>query len=225
MRILPNNIAVLDGPDQLSRWVEESGRLCHDDGVALHYLPHIKPGDVVIDAGAAIGDHTIAYLERVGPSGVVHAFEANPLMLECLQHNCPRARIHPVALASKSGSAWIDFDPSNVGAGAIFRIADIPDLGSGMIVKTLALDQLKLDRVDFIKMDIEGSESAAIVGGFNTIIKCRPKMIVEVYDSHLKRLNSSALELEKLIRSLGYTITPIMGDPKEGRYEALCLPE
>src|SRR5678816_307417 len=60
MKILANNIAILDEPDQLCRWVEESGKLCHDASVPAHYLPHINVGDVVIDVGAAIGDHTIA---------------------------------------------------------------------------------------------------------------------------------------------------------------------
>lgn len=223
MRIVGNNIAVLDGPDQLSRWVEESGRLCHDDGVAMHYLPHIKPGDVVIDAGAAIGDHTIAYAQATGNPANVHAFECNPYMVECLRHNCPGVHVYPFAL-----SVWVGMLPfcqdkdGNYGAGYISYPENSSEHKS---VIGLPLDSLYLDRVDFIKLDIEGFEFRALLGGRDTIRRCRPKMIVEIYDAHLKRAGFSSVELEKLITSYGYTITPIMGDPKEGRYEALCIPE
>ena len=58
MKIVHDNIAVLDmgSQDLLSSWIMECGKLCHDDGVAIHYLPHITPGRVVVDAGAALGD-------------------------------------------------------------------------------------------------------------------------------------------------------------------------
>lgn len=225
MRIVGNNIAVLDYPDQLSAWVESSGRLCQDDGVAFHYLPHIKPGDVVIDAGAAIGDHTIAYLERVGENGWVHAFEANPLMFECLRHNIthPNATLYQVALSSAKQMAWLGYEKINVGAGFVSSA----DAGCEMVVGVQAsdLDSLRLPRVDFIKMDIEGSEFDAITGARETISRCKPKMIIEVCHHQLSRLGHSSAEFEELIKSIGYTITPIMGDRGELRYEALCIPE
>lgn len=221
MRILPNNVAILDEPDQLCRWVEEAGRLCHDDGVAIYYLPHIKPGDVVIDAGAAIGDHTIAYANATGNPANVHAFECNPKMLECLRHNCPGVHVYPFALANDvKWMCFLENDQGNAGASYVDR----NDISSDDIVPAITLDCLHLPRVDFIKWDIEGSEVTAIRGAVSTIKRFRPKMIVEIYDAHLKRAGSSSREIEGILEGLGYYVKPIIGDPDEGRYEALCLP-
>lgn len=224
MRILPNNIAILDEPDQLCRWVEEAGRLCHDDGVTLHYLPQIKPGDVVIDAGAAIGDHTIAYAQATGNPANIHAFECNPKMLECLRHNCPGVHIYPFALSDRSG--YGHFNPIEGNAGAGFCSGKgLPVYNGSISITEIALDDLKLEKVDFIKWDIEGFEYRAISGAANTLKRCRPRMIVEVYEAHLNRCGTSSLYLTNLITCLGYNVSILMGDPDEGRYEALCLPK
>ncbi len=81
------SIAVIEFDSHISSWVEEAGRLCHDSMVHESILPLIKEGDWVVDAGAYIGDHTIAYAEKVGSRGRVIAFEINPPALECLKHN------------------------------------------------------------------------------------------------------------------------------------------
>jgi FkbM family methyltransferase len=219
MRIIPGNIAILDAPDQLCAWVEEAGALCHDGGVAKYYLPHINPGDAVIDAGAAIGDHTIAYMEKVGASGVVHAFECNSDMLECLIHNCPLAMIYPVALSDKDGTLGFTEEPGN--AGANFTTQYLTETK----VPCRTLDSYSLPRVDFIKWDIEGSEVRALNGARETIARCRPRMIVEFNELALNRQGATCSELESLIVSLGYSVECIMGTREEGRYEGLCLPK
>ena len=222
MKILPNGIAILDQPDQLCQWVEESGKLCHDDALALHYLPHIKPGDVVIDAGAAIGDHAIAYAHATGNPANVHAFECNPKMVECLRHNCPGVHVYPFALTHVVGLISLSEIEENFGASFI---SSYTYQSGTVMVPSVSLDCLRFPKVDFIKWDIEGSETEAVRGSIDTIRRCRPKMIVEIYDAHLKRAGSSATELEKLIVSLGYNVSVLMGNPYEGRYEALCLPK
>jgi FkbM family methyltransferase len=219
MRFVGDNIAVLDNPnDQLSRWIEESRTLCHDGGVALHYLPHIDSGDVVVDAGAALGDHTVAYVHKTGNPALVHAFECNARMLECLSHNCPRVQIYPYALADKAGFAYITPNLENVGAGYV------GETGTEMVA-TITLDSVGLEKCDFIKWDIEGYETRAINGAKETILRCRPKMIVEISDSHQKRAGSSMSELEALIGSLGYSIDVLIGNREDGQYEALCIPK
>ena len=217
MRILPNNIAILDEPDQLCAWVEESGKLCHDGSVAEHYLTHIKAGDVAIDAGAAIGDHTIAYLSK---TGIVHAFECDPKMLECLRHNCPMASIYPFALHDRHGSLFQHAGSEGGAGGNYLSISAVSETS----LPCVRLDDFRFPKVDFIKWDIEGSEVSAIKGAKNTIQRCKPVMIVEVHDGHLKRAGYSMEFLENLIKSLGYSITVMLGDRSERRYEALCLP-
>lgn len=56
---------VLADDTHLSKWVEEHGRLDHDEAIAS-IVEHIPQGGVVVDAGASLGDHTIAYARKVG---------------------------------------------------------------------------------------------------------------------------------------------------------------
>lgn len=218
MKILPFNIAILDEPDQLCGWVEEARKLCHDASVGVHYLPHINTGDVVVDAGAAIGDHTIAYMEKAGASNV-HAFEVNPKMVECLRHNCPGAHIYPFALSNYVGSIFFHADrEGNAGKGYV------SSEHQSSVGYCITLDSLNLPRVDFIKWDIEGFEHRAIAGAEKTIKRCRPKMMVEIHQEFLQRAGSSMLELECFIQSLGYRISTAIGNRSEGRYEAICIP-
>ena len=86
IKVLPNDIWVLHG-DQISQWVEQEGRLDHDQNLLPTILAHIKPGDTVVDAGAFIGDHTVAYSKAVEEEGWVIAFEPNPVARKCLRHN------------------------------------------------------------------------------------------------------------------------------------------
>lgn len=217
MTILPFGVAVLDEPDQLCDWVRESGKLCHDEGVEKHYLPFINPGDVVIDAGAAIGDHTIAYMEKCGVPANVHAFECNPKMVECLRHNCQGAQIYPFALGCTFGTVKFNEWPGNLGASHIHRY-------DGNDVPCIPLDSLMLPRVDFIKLDVEGWEVQSIFGARETIMRCRPRMIVEFNGPFLERSEYSVDYLERTIRDCGYTVEILMGSREEGRYEGLCLP-
>src|SRR5687767_9160852 len=91
MKILPNGIAVLEKDSHISKWCESEKRLDHDQNLLPVILSYVKKGDWVVDAGAFIGDHTRAYLDRVGATGVVVALEPNPEAFECLKHNCPDA--------------------------------------------------------------------------------------------------------------------------------------
>ena len=71
MKITKEGIAILENDTHISKWVEESGKLDHDQNDIPLILKYINEGDTVVDCGAFIGDHTIAYLNRrsVNPEG------------------------------------------------------------------------------------------------------------------------------------------------------------
>lgn len=229
MRILANGIAVLDQRDQLCEWIEEAGKLCHDDGVALHYLPHITPGKVVVDGGAALGDHTIAYMEKAGDPSLVHAFEPGPEMVECLRHNCPGAKIFPVALSDRHEALWFHREGkstigpfTNVGASHLSSTDQ-----SDVLVAAMPLDSFKLSDVGFIKLDVEGYELFALKGAVETIQRCRPVMMVEMNPLLLFRYGVRPSRLYELLDQLGYSWTVAMGDAtiEDSGLELLCRPK
>lgn len=200
MKTLPNGLRVLEGDSHLSRWVEEQGILAIAGDVALrHNLGCIKLGDVVIDGGAALGDHTSAYLDKVGPTGKVYAFEPNPAYFECLTINCPGAACHQVALWSKSMDLAMDFPKEgNIGAAYVTRSA-------GTAVSAVALDDLSLERCDFLKLDIEGAELMALKGATGTIDEYRPTIQCEINPPLMEALGYKPSELENWLATMGYT--------------------
>lgn len=215
MKILPNNIAVIEHDTHISLWVEQAGRLDHDQYALPIILEHIRPGDWVIDAGAFIGDHTRAYLDRVGPKGHVFAFEINPEALECLRHNCAGAIIARVGLSDRE--SYIGYaSSSNAGAGHV--------LEKRGEIRLIPLDKLQFPRCDFIKLDIEGCEVEALRGASTMIQRFNPKMWIEVNEGALARRGHTPEDLIELVKSFGYSITAY---PPEGKaqYDILCIPQ
>jgi FkbM family methyltransferase len=144
-----------------------------------------EPGDWAIDGGACFGDTALAFALAVGDAGKVFSFEAMPAHLEVISENI---RLNPVpsnriavfdrALADQSGRT-LHF--LSLGAGS--RPSD-----AGTIeVTSVAIDDFvrehDLPRLDFIKMDIEGGETAALRGAAEAIRRYKPKLAISVYHS------------------------------------------
>jgi len=215
MKILSNGIAVIEGDTHISAWVASEGRLDHDQYSLPIILEHIKEGDWVVDGGAFIGDHTIAYLKSVGDSGRVFAFEPNLEAFECLEHNCNSAVCYPYGLGSIREKKNF-FKNKNVGA------SSVSDIGGDEIVVT-SLDSYDLPRLDFLKLDVEGYELKALQGAEETIATHRPKMWIEINRGALGRQGASGKDIFAFLTDYDYDIEPY---PEEGgdQYDILCLP-
>lgn len=216
MKILPSNIAVLEKDSHISRWVEETGKLDHDEYSLPIILKYIKDGDYVVDAGAFIGDHTIAYVKAVGSTGRVYAFEPNLSAYECLVYNCPSAITVKAGLSDKPSTQFFSV-ADNVGSS---RITDSGD----RTVFVVALDSYELPRLNFFKLDVEGFEVSALKGAKKTIAKHRPVMWVEVNEYALQQRGESPFSLITYLKTqLGYEIESF--PPEEGlQYDLLCKP-
>jgi FkbM family methyltransferase len=128
----------------------------------------LRPGDTFVDVGANIGYFTLLGARLVGPTGRVHAVEANPRTFALLQHNlalngCSNASAHGVAVGEAAGTARI-VSREDGNAGADFAVFDGSD-GAGTRIDVVRLDALVRDpRVRLIKIDIEGAEAKALRG-------------------------------------------------------------
>lgn len=220
MKITPFGVAVIDGDSHLSRWIEENGKLDVDGTAHELAARFIKPGDVVVDAGACLGDHTIVYLNAVGPAGQVHAFEPNPPAFECLSRNCPKAVLHNLGLGRCESTGTMDMqDHHNVGA-AILR--NWPGE-----IRVTALDSFQLMRLNFLKLDVEGMEFEALCGAIETLARCRPVIMSEVNRPLLAQFGCSAEKLFDFMDRLRYRVEP--RDPNYGlndsHTEVLFIPK
>ena len=216
---LPNGLWVLED-DQISQWVEESGRLDHDQNLLPSILKHIRPGDTVVDAGAFIGDHTVAYFKAVGDMGMVHAFEPNAITFECLVHNVsPDVICHWNALGDTIGKVPISGNNGNSGGCYIGEHMKVCD------ARMVPLDKFRI-APDFIKIDVEGSELKLLKGAERTIMKCRPKMVIEINLEALKRQGATPGDIFKWLDEHGYDRTVIQENCSfvSPLYDILCLP-
>jgi FkbM family methyltransferase len=153
---------------------------------AHYYLAHgtlINAGDVVIDCGCCEGFFVFQALEA-GAAKVI-GIEPNPDMVRCLEKTFAeeiksgRVVIEPAALGAFRGQAFFSFD---VGYPAAGQVGGSP-AGQPVTVETLAAvcKKLKLKRVDFVKMDIEGSEIQAVEGAMPIFSKFQPKLAITTY--------------------------------------------
>lgn len=219
---LVNGIAVIDGDECISKWVEETGRLDHDLSLVPRIVKYIKPGDTAIDIGAFIGDHTIAYANKVGNDGKVIAFEPNPEAFECLEHNLSKfsnVELRKEALSDKSGKVSITKVPTNAGMTYV-------DKKKGKI-KCITLDSLNLEKVDFIKIDAEGFEHNILKGAEQTIRKYKPTMVIEIVNDYLLKNGTSNNDVYIWLMEMGYRYQNIY--PEQSLYETqldlLCIPK
>ena len=163
-----------------------------------------KPGDVVIDGGACWGDTALYFAERVGPSGHVHAFEFSPASLEVMRGNfalnpslAERINIAAEALWDQSGETIPFGEMGQLTSLAMPR----GDANSGE-VRTTTLDEWSrragVDRVDFIKLDVEGAELRVLKGAEGTLRRDRPTLAVCVYHD-----DADLVDIPEYLDSLG----------------------
>jgi FkbM family methyltransferase len=184
------------------------------------YRRLVRPGDTVLDIGANIGAHTLRLAQAVGANGRVVAFEPtdyaftklarnvalNPELsgrIRCLQYLLG-ATDAPDAPTAPLYSSW----PLKAEAG-------LHHLHQGRLMSTegastRSLDSacraLGLDRVDCIKLDIDGAECAMLKGAGEVLSRWRPTIVMELAPYVLQECASSLEELVDLLRSHGYTL-------------------
>lgn len=208
---------VLTNDTHISRWIEEHGRLDFDTHFLQEICKFIKGGDVVVDCGAFVGDHTLAYANMTsGAPGEVWAFEPNPVVFECLKRNMlkfPHVHCLRAGLSDVKGSAAMSEDPNLGGSYMIEQ-----DKGG---VPTIRLDDLGLDRLALFKIDAEGFEPRVLMGARETLARCRPVIVMEVNEGALERQGWTGERLKSLVRELGYTIS---GEHHGLQYDVICHP-
>jgi FkbM family methyltransferase len=163
-----------------------------------------KPNTSLIEVGANIGTHTMALSKLVGEHGRVYAFEPQRIVFQTLCANMALNSItnveaFQVAVSDEDGSLLIpdfNYDKENNFGGI-----SLDKFTQGRKVPKVRLDDfLELDRLDFIKIDVEGMEQEVIEGAAVMIEKFKPILYVEN-----DRVEKSKALL-KCIKSMGYVI-------------------
>ncbi len=147
----------------------------------------VRAGDIVLDCGANIGVYTRVAL-AAGAKKVV-AIEIAPENLECLRRNfvdevaAGRVIIYPKGVWDKDDIITLTVDPQNSAADTVVMTPENAQKGPQVPLTTIdkIVAELKLERVDYVKMDIEGAEQNALRGARGTIAKFHPRMALSAY--------------------------------------------
>jgi len=162
---------------------------------------YFHPGSIMLDVGSNIGNHTIYAAKFLDPRRIL-CVEPNPEAIGILRINVDLNHIHEqvdlrylgLGLSDGPGTAVIGRTiPMNLGGAALAPQAGGP-------IRLVTGDELLWgQRIDFIKIDVEGMELAVLKGLERTIADCRPNIFVEVDNAH-------APAFRALVDRLGYLV-------------------
>jgi len=144
--------------------------------------------DVLVDGGAYDGDTVRAFFGHLGaPCRQVHAFELDPANFAALRDGfaeTPQVQCHAAGLWSHADT--VRFSATGAMGSRI-------DADGTVVLPVVALDDLGLGEVTFVKLDIEGAEGPALEGMRRTIEGYRPKLAISAYHKSDDLLRLSAL--------------------------------
>jgi FkbM family methyltransferase len=179
----------------------------------------VGPGDVVLDIGAGIGTEVLVFSSMVGHSGEVVAVEAHPATFATLERLCQLNRVGNVELIQ---AAVMDSDrPVTISDLPAERSIENRIVADGIEVPAVTIRHLvckfKLDRIDFLKMNIEGAEVAALRGARdvlpivrNAAIGCHDFLADETGDESFRTKEA----VHALLVEAGFNVTGRDEDPR-----------
>lgn len=152
----------------------------------------LRPGDIVLDIGANIGAHTLPFARLVGKDGRVYAFEPTQYAFEKLRRNvnanpAMSSRIETVhamlvsadrkPVAPQIYSSWPLRNEEGLHKqhrGKLMSTAD-----AAAITLDEFVDRGGLNRIDFVKLDVDGNEAGVLAGAADTLRRFRPRVLME----------------------------------------------
>lgn len=160
----------------------------------LDYLrDNFNKHDLIIDAGANIGNHTVYFLNFLKSNGII-AFEPWEENFNLLRKNAKSGNVIflPYALSNKSG--FLNFSPNRQNAGA----GEINPEGNERVYAVTLDEALQFveNKVTLLKIDVEWHEPQLIEGAIETIEMDHPLILIE----------DSALSYHEILEPLGYKL-------------------
>jgi FkbM family methyltransferase len=184
----------------------------------------VKEGDTVIDIGANIGYFTVLLANIVGNGGKVYAFEPDPRNTKLLKRTIERNGWKNVFLVNNAVSNMVGeltlYQTHSHAGNSISQC----EAESTIKVDVVTIDSvLNMQKVSFIKMDMDGSEPLAIIGMKNLILRSpNLKILSEYQPSNLRRYITHPLDFILIANNNGLLLEGIL-DTETGRLPTLSL--
>lgn len=171
----------------------------------------VKPGDVVLDVGANIGYYSVILSKLVGEQGKVYCFEptnhyGKVLKMNVDENNAKNVEIFKVGLSNQKAEMQIQIGPSSA---TLHSPGKVP-LNFAENIKLISLDEWveesKLAKIDFIKIDVDGHEPLFLQGAWNALDRFNPTILLEVSHPHYLDAGFTAWDFYDLLKHKGYRI-------------------
>ncbi len=170
----------------------EGERLVHE----RHLLRRlVSPGMRVVDVGANIGYYTLMFHRLVGPSGEVICIEPSPENLEELRRNVDGNHLANARIISCA----VGETPGRVGFKAGINGGVVRDGEGAYTADVQTLDSLVAERVDFVKIDVDGYEGHVLKGARELLARDRPILFLEFHPELVGRHGTSFDEVLELL--------------------------
>lgn len=171
-------------------------------------VANLAPGDTFVDAGANFGLFSMYAAKTVGPTGRVLAIEPNPLLVGRLQFNVDangfsHVSVVPVALGAEMGTATLHIPSTEQDRASLLQVRG-QDATRSVAVAPLGaiLAEHGVNKIDLLKIDIEGYEDRALFPFFNSAPKALwPRRVLVERNEHLWERNCMTHML-----TLGYRV-------------------
>lgn len=175
----------------------------------------VHPGMTAVDVGAHIGFYSVILARRVGSTGRVVAFEPTPSSRELLGRTLKLNLVDSI----------VSVEPLAVGEAVSevdFYITDLPAHNSNRLHRTRRPNERSikvgmtsvddwarrhaLERVDFLKVDAEGSELSVLKGMVRTLEEHRPILLLALHPDGIRAAGDSLSEIWNFLKAAGYRV-------------------
>jgi FkbM family methyltransferase len=171
-------------------------------------------GVVAFDCGANLGVHTVEWAKAMYGWGNVVAFEAQERIYYALAgnltiNNCFNGSAVHAAVGATDGELQIPMPnylmPASFGSLELKKRERTEYIGQNIDysdeklakIKLVSIDSFSCERLDFLKIDIEGMELEAVAGAEKTIERCKPIMLIEI-------IKTDKIKLTRILKEQGY---------------------
>jgi len=202
----------------------------------------IQPGQTILDVGANVGYYTLLAADRLGPNGVVYAFEPVNQNFHRLNDNLELNHFEHVIPVKYALGAEINRSVKiYLGQDEEWGMSSITEhsarSGHTEIIPVNTLDhfvsEYGLSQLDILKMDVEGYEPLVLQGGMQALRKYKPVLLIELFNEILARQQFSCEDVFSVLEHIGYAAFAIeknlhlrrLSVPEEGGMIVFIPPE
>jgi FkbM family methyltransferase len=188
----------------------------------------LAPGQVFLDVGANAGYFSLLASRCVGESGKVLAVEPNPAMVKQLRQNKERNGLTNIVVAEAACSDSIEVrnlyvgNAYNTGNSSLSRdnLAWTKSVEVSCTTADLLIDKYNFQRIDLVKIDVEGAELQVLRGMATILRRLRPRIIIELVPSLLEGFSTTVAAINEYLVAFHYRTFSL-----EEHSNYLCVPE